>query len=64
MKEGRRDLFVYVVAVLGYIGIGWYAKGMLTWNIAFPYFVFVVEVLPRLYDRFTKRGARESAGPT
>lgn len=63
MSEDRRDLVRYTAAIALYIAIGFFTKRLLTWNLAFAYFLVVLEVLPRSVRRWWPRrssGAIES----
>lgn len=55
MSEDRRDLLTYGAAIALYIVIGVFTKRLLSWNLAFLYFLVVLEVLPRVVRRVTKR---------
>lgn len=53
-REGGR----YVVAVLGYIALGWMTKGFLSFTYGLLYFVLVLDVLPRVARYFRSRRAQ------
>lgn len=55
MSEDRRDVVTYGLAIVAYIVIGFFTKRLLTWNLAFLYFLVVLEFLPRLFRRLARR---------
>lgn len=55
MSEDRRDLLIYSAAIALYIVIGLFTKRLLSWNLAFLYFVLVIEVIPRTVRRLLGR---------
>ncbi len=55
MSEDRRDLLIYSAAIALYIVIGLFTKRLLSWNLAFLYFVVVIEVIPRTVRRLLGR---------
>ena len=54
MSEDRRDVVTYGLAIVAYIVIGFFTKRLLTWNLAFLYFLVVLEFLPRLFRRLAR----------
>jgi hypothetical protein len=55
VSEDRRDLLIYSAAIALYIVIGLFTKRLLSWNLAFLYFVVVIEVIPRTVRRLLGR---------
>lgn len=55
MSEDRRDLVTYGLAIAAYIVIGFFTKKLLTWNLAFLYFLVVLEFVPRAVRHVTRR---------
>jgi len=60
MSEDRRDLVTYGAAIVLYLVIALFTKRLLTWNLAFAYFLVVLEVAPRAVRRvlIRRRDAR------
>lgn len=56
MRDGLR----YGLAVLGFIGLSFFTKHLLTWTAGPIYFLFVLEVLPRAVARVRHRWPRAS----
>ena len=55
MSEDRRDLVTYGAAIVLYLVIAFFTKRLLTWNLAFAYFLVVLEVAPRVVRRILNR---------
>ncbi len=55
MTEDRRDLVTYGAAIVLYVVIAFFTKRLLTWNLAFAYFLVVLEVVPRVVRRILNR---------
>lgn len=60
MNEDRKDLLIYGAAIALYIVIGLFTKRLLSWNLAFLYFVIVIEVIPRTVRRVFGRRERST----
>lgn len=58
MSEDSRDLLIYGAAIALYIVIALFTKRLLSWNLAFLYFVVVIEVIPRTVRRVFGRDER------
>jgi hypothetical protein len=65
VAQVSRETTRYILAVLGYIALGFATKEYLTFTWGLIYFMLVLELMPRTYRRFRRwLASRDEVAPT